>query len=52
MQKEVKKRTREVLRRYKFAVDGKAARVCKKMFVLTLGFGIKTVDCCEEKTGY
>ena len=27
-------------------------RVCKKMFVLTLGFGIKTVNCCEEKTGY
>ena len=42
MQKEVKRRTREVLRRYKFAVDGKAARVCKKLFIATLGFGIMT----------
>ena len=28
------KRTREVTRRYKFAVDGKSVRVCKKFFLL------------------
>jgi hypothetical protein len=38
------KRTREVTRKYKFAVDGKSVRVCKKFFVATLGIGIKTVD--------
>lgn len=32
-----------MLRRYKFAVDGKAARVCKKFCIATLGIGIKTV---------
>ena len=31
-------------RRYKFAVDGKSVRVCKKLFIATLGIGIKTVD--------
>ena len=38
------KRTREVTRRYKFAVDGKSVRVCRKFFIATLGIGIKTVD--------
>lgn len=33
-----------MLRRYKFAVDGKAARVCKKFCIATLGIGIKTVQ--------
>jgi hypothetical protein len=44
MQKEVEKKTREVTRRYKFAVDGKSVCVCKKFFIATLGIGIKTVD--------
>jgi hypothetical protein len=38
------KRTREVTRRYKFVVDGKSVRVCKKLFIATFGIGIKTVD--------
>jgi hypothetical protein len=38
------KRTREVTRRYKFALDGKSVCVCKKFFIATLGIGIKTVD--------
>jgi len=50
MQKEVKKRTREVLRRYKFAVDGKAARFCKKFFIATVGIGIKTVHYVLKRT--
>ena len=38
------KRTREMTRRYKFVVDGKSVRVCKKLFIATFGIGIKTVD--------
>lgn len=46
------KRTREVTRRYKFVVDGKSVRVCKKFFMATLGVDIDTGLCFAEETGY
>jgi hypothetical protein len=46
------KRTREATRRYKFVVDGKSVRVCKKFFMATLGVGIDTGLGFAEEADY